>query len=108
MTAEVLKTEAVIVGGGLVGLTLGLALARGGVECIVVDALDPAKVTDAGFDGRVSAIAFASAKALISPYFVKTNPMNDVEGKPRSASLKLDLGIGTVAVLLASMGVLLI
>lgn len=38
-----------------------------------------------------SAIAFARAKALISPYFVETDPNNDVEGKPRNASLKLNL-----------------
>ena len=56
-----------------------------------------------------SAVAFASAKALISPYFVETDPMNDVEGKPRSASLKLDLSLATsVLVLVASMGALLI
>ncbi len=78
-----LETEAVIIGGGLVGLTLALALARGGVECVVVDALDPATVTDAGFDGRVSAIAFASCRMFralnmwdyLSPH---AQPINDI------------------------------
>jgi len=60
--AATVETEALIIGGGLTGLTLGLALAKGGVESVVVDALDPAAVTDAGFDGRVSAIAFASCR----------------------------------------------
>ena len=83
MTAEVLKTEAVIVGGGLVGLTLGLALARGGVECIVVDALDPAAVTAAGFDGRVSAIAFASCRMfralnMWDDLALHAQPINDI------------------------------
>ncbi len=61
---DTLECEALIVGGGLVGLTLGIALGRAGIETIVVDALDPAKVTDAGFDGRVSAVAFASCRML--------------------------------------------
>ncbi len=61
-SSSTLETEAVVIGGGLVGLTLGLALAKGGVECVVIDRLDPATVTDAGFDGRVSAIAFASCR----------------------------------------------
>lgn len=59
---NLIETEAVIIGGGLVGLTLALALAKGGIPSVVVDALDPAKVTDAGFDGRVSAIAFANCR----------------------------------------------
>ncbi len=78
-----IQTEALIIGGGLTGLTLGLALARGGVECVVVDALDPAAVTDAGFDGRVSAIAFASCRMFralnmwddLAPH---AQPINDI------------------------------
>jgi len=82
-STQTIETEAVIVGGGLVGLTLGLALARGGVECVVVDALDPAAVVDAGFDGRVSAIAFASCRMFralnmwehLAPH---AQPINDI------------------------------
>ena len=36
-------------------------------------------------------ITFAKAKALISPFFVESDPMDSVEGKPRSASLKMNL-----------------
>lgn len=54
--------DVLVVGGGLVGLTLGLALAKGGLETVVVDALDPRTVTDAKFDGRVSAVAYASCR----------------------------------------------
>ncbi len=82
-TSKIIETEAVIVGGGLVGLTLALALAKGGVECVVIDALDPAAVTDAGFDGRVSAIAFASCRMFralnmwddLGPH---AQPINDI------------------------------
>jgi 2-octaprenyl-6-methoxyphenol hydroxylase len=59
-----LKTEVAISGGGMVGLTLGLALARAGIETTVVDQLPLSAVTDAKFDGRVSAIAHASCRML--------------------------------------------
>ena len=45
-------------------LTLGCALASGGVEVAVIDRVDPAELTGQAFDGRVSAIAFASMRAL--------------------------------------------
>jgi 2-octaprenyl-6-methoxyphenol hydroxylase len=56
--------EVLIVGGGMVGLTLGLTLAGAGVEVVVVDREDPTKVQDAAFDGRASAIARGSQQAL--------------------------------------------
>src|SRR5436190_1803550 len=59
-----IKTEVAISGGGMVGLTLGLALARSGIATIVVDQLPPAAIVDAKFDGRVSAIAHASCRML--------------------------------------------
>ena len=57
-------TEVLISGGGMVGLTLGIALAGAGIEVVVVDAADPAAVTDAGFDGRASAIARGTQRLL--------------------------------------------
>jgi 2-octaprenyl-6-methoxyphenol hydroxylase len=58
------KFDVVIAGGGMVGLTLGLALAKSGVETAVVDGLDPKLVVDAKFDGRVSSFAPASRRLL--------------------------------------------
>ena len=55
-------SDILIVGGGLAGLPLALACAQGGLSVTVVDVLDPATATDAKFDGRVSAIAFASCR----------------------------------------------
>jgi 2-octaprenyl-6-methoxyphenol hydroxylase len=52
--------EVVILGGGLVGMTLAIGLARHGIACHVVDPADPAAQTAAGFDGRASAISTAS------------------------------------------------
>lgn len=59
MTCEIL-----IVGGGMNGLTLGVGLARAGLDCLLVDRADPAAMATAGFDGRASALARASQQAL--------------------------------------------
>jgi 2-octaprenyl-6-methoxyphenol hydroxylase len=56
--------EAVIVGAGMVGMTLAHALASAGIEVAVVDRSDPANFTDAAFDGRTTAIATGSANVL--------------------------------------------
>jgi 2-octaprenyl-6-methoxyphenol hydroxylase len=58
------KFEVVVAGGGMVGLTLALALAKAGVETAVVDGLDPKLVVDAKFDGRVSSFSPASRRLL--------------------------------------------
>jgi 2-octaprenyl-6-methoxyphenol hydroxylase len=50
----------VILGGGLVGMTLALAAARAGITSHVVDKADPADLTAEGADGRASAISTAS------------------------------------------------
>ncbi|MDE2162701.1 MAG: FAD-dependent monooxygenase [Alphaproteobacteria bacterium] len=54
--------DAVIGGGGMVGLTLGIALARCGLDVVVADPVPEAQALAAGFDGRVSALAFASVR----------------------------------------------
>jgi len=54
------KRELLILGGGLVGMTLALAAARKGMASHVVDRADPAELTAEGFDGRASAISTAS------------------------------------------------
>ncbi|AKM07862.1 ubiquinone biosynthesis protein UbiH [Pelagerythrobacter marensis] len=52
--------DLLILGGGLVGMTLALAAARQGMSSHVVDRADPAELTAEGFDGRASAISTAS------------------------------------------------
>jgi len=54
------KRDLLILGGGLVGMTLALAAARKGISSHVVDRADPAELTADGFDGRASAISTAS------------------------------------------------
>ena len=54
------KRDLVILGGGLVGMTLALAAASKGISTHVVDRADPVELTAEGFDGRASAISTAS------------------------------------------------
>lgn len=58
------SSDVIILGGGLVGLTLALALDAHGITSQVVDPLDPVKALAADFDGRASAIASASWRML--------------------------------------------
>jgi len=58
------RADIIILGGGLVGLTLAIALDAHGLTSIVVDPADPEAQLAAGFDGRASAVASASWKML--------------------------------------------
>jgi 2-octaprenyl-6-methoxyphenol hydroxylase len=58
------RQDAVIVGGGLVGQALALALASAELEVAVIERAEPEAQMDAGFDTRASAIASASARML--------------------------------------------
>ena len=64
--AEICTCEIAVVGGGLVGMTLAIAAAQAGFNTILVDEIAPDTATGAAFDGRVSAIAHASRRALQS------------------------------------------
>jgi 2-octaprenyl-6-methoxyphenol hydroxylase len=46
----------------MVGLTLALSLAQGGLKVAVADPMPASALTDAKFDGRVSALAYASVR----------------------------------------------
>jgi len=63
-TAE--HRDLVILGGGLVGMTLALAAARAGITSHVVDKADPAELTAEGVDGRASAISTASWNLFVN------------------------------------------
>ena len=93
-----LDADVVIAGGGLVGLTAALALASGAAgtpfKVIVVDALDPAKVVGAAYDGRNSSIAYASwrmfeALGIATRLEEREQPINDIlvtDGKVREGA----------------------
>ena len=59
-----MHADVIIIGGGLVGSTLALALARHDVSSIVVDAQDLDSTTLPAFDGRATAVASASGRML--------------------------------------------
>lgn len=58
------RADAIIFGGGLVGLALASALDSSGVSAIVVDPADPDLRKDAAFDGRTSAVSSSSMRML--------------------------------------------
>jgi len=76
------QADVLIVGGGLVGLSLAVALGTAGVATIVVDRQDPAAMLDQGFDGRVSALAWANWRMLDSigvwPLLSEAAPILDI------------------------------
>ena len=59
-----MDTDVLILGGGLVGSALAVALDVHGVSSIVIDPADPAVTLAPGFDGRASAVASASHRML--------------------------------------------
>jgi 2-octaprenyl-6-methoxyphenol hydroxylase len=62
-SADVLA-DVLIVGGGLVGAALAVALAQAGLQIFIIDRIDQRGQLDAGFDGRASAIAQAPKRML--------------------------------------------
>lgn len=63
-TQDDIKTEVLIVGGGLAGLSLGIALAGAGLGVVLVDREDPRRMAAADYDGRTSAISRGSRSIL--------------------------------------------
>lgn len=59
-----LSCDAIVLGGGLVGLSTATALGQAGLSVIAVDRETPSLAAADPFDGRGSAIAWGSAQAL--------------------------------------------
>jgi 2-octaprenyl-6-methoxyphenol hydroxylase len=58
------RSDVIILGGGLIGLTLAIALDRHGLSTLVIDPADPERSVAPAFDGRATAIASASWRML--------------------------------------------
>ena len=58
------QADVIILGGGLVGLTLAIALDRHGIASIVVDPAEPEANVAPAYDGRATAIASSSWRML--------------------------------------------
>ena len=54
--------DVIIGGGGFVGLSLALALARAGLHVVVADPVPAPQALSEGFDGRVCALSYASLR----------------------------------------------
>lgn len=63
-TSPDIRTDIAIVGGGLNGTALALALAQYGHEVVLIDALPLETRADPGFDGRGYALSIASVRLL--------------------------------------------
>jgi 2-octaprenyl-6-methoxyphenol hydroxylase len=86
--------DVLVVGGGLVGGTLAVALADAGLTSLVVEAADPQAALEAGFDGRCSAIALSSKRMLANlglwePLAPDAAPMLDIRVSEGSSRLFL-------------------
>lgn len=64
--SETLKTDAVIIGGSLSGLTTALALDAAGIASVVVDRTPIAAQTRPGADGRTTAVALSGKRMLVA------------------------------------------
>ncbi|HWT11166.1 MAG TPA: UbiH/UbiF/VisC/COQ6 family ubiquinone biosynthesis hydroxylase [Allosphingosinicella sp.] len=58
------RSDVIILGAGLVGLTLAIALERHGLGVIVVDPADPESQLTPNYDGRATAVASSSWRML--------------------------------------------
>ena len=75
--------DATIVGGGMVGLTAAIGLARHGFQVAVIDRAPIGDLTAVEYDGRASALAFATCRMLealgiwahMEPY---AQPINEI------------------------------
>ncbi len=99
MTEGGATADVLIVGGGMVGMTLGLGLARAGLEVTLVDRAKWESLRDDAMDGRASAIARGSqqilqAIGLWDPLVDVAQPILDIrvsDGRPGHAASRLFL-----------------
>jgi len=75
-SAPSLTTDVAIVGGGMVGMTLAIALGQSGLSVAVLDRADPADYDSEPYDGRASAVAHGSA-VMLKGLGLWTGPTDD-------------------------------
>ncbi len=77
------EVEVLVIGGGMVGMSLAVALADAGIETAVVERYAPGHELDENFDGRTSSLAHASAMIFeglgVWPYLAsEAGPIYDI------------------------------
>ena len=75
--------DVIIGGGGMVGLSLAVALANGGLDVVVADPVPQTAATDVKFDGRVCALSYASVRmfralGVWDHLMNEAQPINDI------------------------------
>ena len=81
--SDAFSFEVVIVGGGLAGGLAAVTIAQAGFTCAVVDAQDPVAMRTDAFDGRTTAISYASARlfrrvGLWQAFEDRAGPIHDI------------------------------
>ena len=88
------RADVIILGGGLVGLTLAAALDASGLTAILVDPADPDTRLDATFDGRTSAVSSSSKRMLdtigVSDHFPRARQPDPVDPRSRTGWRRAD------------------
>lgn len=74
-----MKPDILIVGGGINGCALALALANGGLRAAVIEPQSALALKDAAFDGRAYALAEATRKMLVA---LSVWPVIETEAQP--------------------------
>ena len=86
--------DVVIVGAGMAGATLALALSRGGLKCVLIDPQPFEAQAAPGFDGRASAIAYSTFRQwcalgvapLLEPHAQRIEQILVTDGRAPGAS----------------------
>lgn len=89
-----MDADVIIVGAGIAGATLGLALASGGIKCLLIDPQPFDLQVAPTFDGRASAISFSAfrqwralgAADLIEPHAQRIEQILVTDGRPPGAA----------------------
>ena len=82
--ADIMRSDVIILGAGLVGSALAVALARGGVSSIVVDPAQPDAIRDTRADGRASAVSSSSwrmmkAIGVLDHFAAEASPIEQIQ-----------------------------
>ncbi|MGN6122421.1 MAG: UbiH/UbiF/VisC/COQ6 family ubiquinone biosynthesis hydroxylase [Sphingomonas oligoaromativorans] len=82
--SDIMRSDVIILGAGLVGSALAVALARGGVSSIVVDPAQPDAIRDTRADGRASAVSSSSwrmmkAIGVLDHFAAEASPIEQIQ-----------------------------
>src|SRR6202000_1828502 len=89
-----LSADVIVVGGGMAGATLALALRSGGLEAILVERAPMSDQWEETFDGRASAVAFSAFRqwrtlglgARLEPHAQRIEQILVTDGRSPGAS----------------------